>query len=707
MRRVDIYPTHKCGKYNIRAGKPIPFGASIVSGGINFSVYSRHATSCELVLFNKGDKTPFAVIPFMDEFRIGNVFCMIVFDLNYETIEYGYRMDGPFNPKEGHWFDKSIILTDPYAKAIGGRDIWKGKLDPKSIYTHRSRVAFYDFNWDGDRPLEIPMEELIIYEMHVRGFTKDPSSDVKHPGTYSAIREKIPHLKDLGINCVELMPIQAFDEYENERTSPETGETLLNYWGYSTLGFFAPKAGYAASGKYGMEIDELKALIKDLHNNGIEVILDVVYNHTAEGNEKGPYISFRGLDNKIYYMLTADGHYYNFSGCGNTMNCNNPIVRSMILDSLRYWVSEYHIDGFRFDLASILGRNQDGSPMPNPPLLEALAYDPVLGRCKLIAEAWDAGGLYQVGSFPSWGRWAEWNGKFRDDVRKFIKGDECMVGAMVQRIQGSPDMYRWKGIGTCSSINFITCHDGFTLYDLFTYNKKYNEANGEDNRDGCNDNFSWNCGFEGPTNDREILFIRKKLMKNAICILMASHGVPMMLAGDEIGKTQKGNNNAYCQDNELSWINWHDKEKNRDIYDFFKKMIAFRKAHPIMRRDTHFDHEAYIDFGCGYSEISWHGLKVNQPDWSYHSRTLAMLLCDKQGGNGGVKKDYIYIAMNMHWVQHKFELPRLSEGREWYLFANTNLLPPNDISEVGKEKKLRAQKAILIAPRTIVILIGR
>ena len=384
--------------------------------------------------------------------------------------------------------------------------MWGVKPNWGDVYQHRGRLVFDDFDWQGDRPLETPMEDLVIYELHVRGFTRHASSGVKFPGTFAGIREKIPYLKELGVNCVELMPIFEFDEFENSRPSPADGSPLMNYWGYSTLGFFAPKSGYAATGKIGMEVDELKSLIKELHKNGIEIILDVVFNHTAEGNEYGPYISFRGIDNKTYYMLTPEGYYYNFSGTGNTLNCNNPIVRLLVLDCLRYWAADYHIDGFRFDLASILGRDPCGAPLANPPLLEVLAFDPVLAKCKLIAEAWDAGGLYQVGSFPAYGRWAEWNGKYRDCARKFLKGDMGQVGEMAQRLQGSPDLY--AGRGPAASVNFITCHDGFTLHDLVSYNGKHNEANGEDNRDGANDNESWNCGWEGPSTDPAVNALR-------------------------------------------------------------------------------------------------------------------------------------------------------------------------------------------------------
>jgi glycogen operon protein len=705
MIRIDTYPTHKYGKFNLRPGKPLPSGATLVPGGVNFSIFSRFASSCELVLFKKHAKKPFAIIPFPDEFRIGNVFTMIVFDLDYEEIDYGFRLDGPFDPQEGHRFDKTKILMDPYAKAIGGRDVWGEEPDWDDIYQHRARIALDDFDWEGDRPLEIPMEDLIIYEMHVRSFTCHETAGVKHPGTFAAIREKIPYLKDLGVNCIEIMPIHEFDEFENSNVSPVTGERLVNYWGYSNVGFFAPKAGYAATGKFGMQVDELKATMRDLHKNGIEVILDVVFNHTAEGNEEGPYISYRGIDNKTYYMLTPDGYYFNFSGVGNTLNCNNPIVRNMILDCMRYWAAEYHIDGFRFDLASILGRDQNGAPMNNPPLLETLAFDPILGKCKLIAEAWDAGGLYQVGSFPGWGRWAEWNGRYRDDMRKYLKGDEGLVGAMGQRLQGSPDLYWWYQSGACASINFVTCHDGFTLMDLVSYDGKHNEANGEDNRDGANDNYSWNCGWEGETEDVEINALRNKQIKNALCMLLVSRGVPMLLSGDEMGNTQFGNNNAYCHDNDISWIDWNNLKKNKEIFNFTKKMTAFRHAHPVLRDRNHFQNRDYMD--SGYADISWHGTKAWNADWSGTCRTLAFLLCGKHAKGGTVEDSYIYVAVNMSWEMHGFELPGLPEGLSWYVSINTDATAPEDAWAVGKEKKLENQFEFLVGSRSVVVLIGK
>lgn len=703
LERIDIHPTHTYGQFKLRVGTPLPFGATRVAGGVNFSIFSRQAKSCTLVLFKKRDPEPWAEIPFPKEFRIGNVFAMMVFDLDYENTEYGFRMEGPFDPVEGHRFDSSKILMDPYAKVIGGRDIWGETPNWNDAYQHRARIILDDFDWESDHPLEIPAEDLIIYEVHLRGFTRHPSSGVRHPGTFAGLREKIPYLKDLGINCVELMPIYEFDEFENSRIHPETGQLLMNYWGYSTVGFFAPKAGYASTGRLGMQVDELKVLIADLHENGIEVFLDVVFNHTAEGNENGPYISFRGIDNQTYYMLTQDGHYLNFSGTGNTLNCNNPIVRNMVLDCLRYWAAEYHVDGFRFDLASILGRDPWGTPLLNPPLLENLAFDPILANCKLIAEAWDAGGLYQVGSFPAFGRWAEWNGKYRDTLRKFLKGDSGQIGDLAQCIQGSPDLYRWRG--TTASINFITAHDGFTLADLVCYHEKHNQANGENNMDGANDNYSWNCGWEGPTDDPEINALRHRQMKNAVAIMMVSQGVPMVLMGDEVGRTQCGNNNTYCHDNELNWMDWTLLESNADLFRFFKNCIAFRKTHPVLRNRSHLRNQDYV--GSGYADITWHGTRAWYADWSDESRTLAFMLCGKHARGGQVEDNYIYVALNMHWETQMFELPQPPQGLQWHVFANTGVTPPEDIWEPGGEPLLSDQDHFLMGPRSVVILVSK
>jgi glycogen operon protein len=699
IERMDVYPTRTFQGFKLRMGRPFPFGASSVPGGVNFSIFSSHATACTLVLLEKSLPQPFVEIPFPPEFRIGDVFVMIVFDLDYESIEYGYRMDGPNRPELGHRFDPSQILLDPFAKAMSGRDVW-GVRKADEVDPHRGRLVFDDFDWGEDRSPQIPMEDLIVYEMHVRGFTRHASSGIKYPGTYAGIRQKIPYLKELGVNCVELMPIFEFDELEGARVSPQTGAPLLNFWGYSTLGFFAPKAGYAATGKLGMQVDELKSLVKELHKSGIEIILDVVFNHTGEGGAGGPTISFRGIDNRTYYMLAPDGSYLNFSGTGNTLNCNHPVVRSFVLDCLRYWAAEYHIDGFRFDLASVLGRDPSGAPLSNPPLLESLAFDPILARCKLIAEAWDAGGLYQVGSFPRYGRWAEWNGKYRDSLRRFLKGDTEQVGEVARRLSGSDDLY--GQVGATTSVNFITCHDGFTLRDLVSYNTKHNEGNGEDNRDGSDANYSWNCGWEGPTADPQIEALRRRQMKNAIAMLLLSEGIPMILMGDEVGRTQRGNNNPYCQDNELSWLDWSLAEKNGELFRFFKQCIAFRMAHPVLRDWSTAQGDAEPG---GVAGITWHGTRAWNADWSDGSRTLAFMLANPT--DGFAPRAYIYAALNMCWETLPFEMPQLPAGWGWHVFANTSMPPDGDIAEIGKEPLVADQRQVLAGGRSVIILVGK
>ena len=702
--RIDFYPTHQHASYKMRAGRPFPFGATLVPNGVNFSIYSSSAADCTLVLFDKGELTPRAEIPFPPEFKLGDVFSMIVFDLDPETLEYGYRMSGPWNPEAGERFDESKILMDPYARVIGGRDVWGKVPNWDNPYQHRSRLAFDDFDWENDVPLQIPTEDLIVYETHVRGFTRDPSSGVHFPGTFAGLREKIPYLKELGVNCIELMPIYEFDEFEHAHVEPGTQKVNHhNYWGYSTVGFFAPKAGYAATGALGMQVDELKTMVKALHSAGIEVLLDVVFNHTAEGDHRGPYISLRGIDNKTYYMLTPEGYYFNFSGTGNTLNCNHPVVRNMVLDCLRYWASEYHIDGFRFDLASILGRAQDGTPLSNPPLLESLAYDPILAKCKLIAEAWDAGGLYQVGSFPAYNRWAEWNGKFRDVTRRFLKGDEGTVAELATRLAGSPDMY--SGRGPTASINFITAHDGFTLADMVSYNEKHNEANGENNGDGANDNNSWNGGVEGPTDDPEILALRQRQIRNAAVMLFTAQGVPMLMAGDELGRTQHGNNNTYCHDTPLNWMDWTLAEKNADLLRFFSCLLHFRRAHPVLRNRWH--HSGYDYVGSGLPDLSWHGQQAWRPDWSPSSRTLAFMLDGKHARGGTVPDQTLYVAFNSGWEAHSFELPTLPDGEQWHVMVNTSMPSPQDICSPGEEWLLGEQGYVLLGSRSSMILVGK
>ena len=691
--------------FRLRYGHPLPFGASLVPGGINFSVFSSHAMACTLVLFQKGEQRPFAEIPFPPEFRMGDVFAMMVFDLDPRDIEYGYRMDGPFNPHAGHRFDQRHVLLDPFARSIGGRSVFCAPPRKGDIFPHRGRIPENDFDWEHDRPLDLPVSELVIYELHVRGFTRHASSGVFHPGTFEGLREKIPYLVELGVNCVELMPVFEFDEHENFRTNPDTGEALCNYWGYSTLAFRAPKAGFAARGGEGQEVNELKDLVKAFHTAGIQVILDVVFNHTAEGDAAGPVISFRGLDNKTYYLLAPNGDYLNFSGCGNTLDCNHPVVRDFVLDCLRYWAAEYHIDGFRFDLASVLGRDSQGHPLPNPPLLEAIAHDPVLAHCELIAEAWDAGGLYQVGNFPSYGRWMEWNGKFRDAARRFLRGDDDSVGEMVQRIMGSPDLYRESGRKPSASVNFITCHDGFTLADLFAYEQKYNLENGENNRDGGNDNWSWNCGEEGPTEDLEINDLRLRCAKNAMTLLMVSQGVPMLYMGDEMGRTQRGNNNAYCQDQDWNWLDWNLVAQNAGLLRYTRLLIAFRRAHTSLHRADWFTGEDGV--GSGYADISWHGVEPENPDWSEHSHSLAFMICGQHDHALGGCGEFLYAAFNMHTEPLEFALPTLPAGWTWHLLADSSRPSPEDIYERGHEPRLQADARLSLIPKSCVLCLGR
>ena len=654
----QLKPIDTVNGFQIRPGFFREFGAVAIPGGVNFTIHSHGATSCELLLFHRKAEEPYAVIPFPESYRIGFCYSMIVFDLDIEEFEYAYRLDGPYDEKKGLRFDKNQILLDPYARAVTGQSQW-GHVN-NAQHGYRARVVHSNFDWGGQRHHSIPMEDLIIYELHVRGFTMDESSGVEHRGTFEGLREKIPYLKELGINAVELMPIFEFDEMRDVRLIDEN--ELIDFWGYNPVSFFAPNTSYCSSMEYNREGLELKTLIKDLHDNGIEVILDVVFNHTAEGNEFGPCFSFKGFDNNIYYMLTPDGHYYNFSGCGNTLNCNHPVVRDMILECLRYWVIEYRVDGFRFDLASILGRNDDGTPLSQPPLLRSLAFDSILGNVKLIAEAWDAGGLYQVGSFPSWKRWAEWNGRYRDDMRRFLKGDDFLAQTAAARITGSPDLYDPAYRGGNASVNFLTCHDGFTLSDLYSYNQKHNEANGWGNTDGADDNNSWNCGVEGETDDPAILALRKRLMKNACAVLLCSRGTPMFLSGDEFADTRYGNNNPYCQDNLISWLDWSLLKKNKDLFDFFQYMIQFRKDHPVIRKDLE---PSYL----GIPAMSVHGLTPDETGFSGDSHVVCVRFA---GYNEATQEeDLIYLAVNAGWYPVTLTLPELPEKYEWKVAVNT------------------------------------
>ena len=648
--------------YLVRPGMFETNGATPLPVGVNFTVHTSGGTSCELLLFHRGEEEPYAVLPFPDEYRIGDVYSMIVFGLDIEELEYAYRVDGPWDPEKGLRFRKENVLLDPYARAVAGQRIWGEKKEG----AYHARIVKDVFDW-GDMPQsKREMSDLIIYEMHVRGFTKHPSSGVEQKGTFEGLREKIPYLKELGVNAVELMPIFEFDETVNCREVD--GKKLLEYWGYNSVSFFAPNTSYTAAEEYNREGTELKTLIRELHENGIEVILDVVFNHTAEGNEKGPTFCFKGFDNKIYYMLTPDGNYYNFSGCGNTLNCNHPMVRQMILECLQYWTINYRIDGFRFDLASILGRNADGSPMNNPPLLESLAFNPVLSNVKLIAEAWDAGGMYQVGKFPANRRWAEWNGRYRDCLRSYLKGDLWEAWTAAWCISGSGDLYggytqdgneQYAGYNSC--VNFLTCHDGFTLYDLYSYNTKHNEANGWDNTDGASDNRSWNCGAEGETDDPEVKMLRFRMIRNACAVLMCSRGTPMFLAGDEFGNTQFGNNNSYCQDNEVSWLDWSLLEKNRELFEFFKFMIHFRKKHTVIRKKL-------PDAVCGLGSLNTRN-EYGELNIEKEARMLAVSFAGYDSEKG--KDDIVYVAVNPYWEDTRIFLPDLQGRETWYLCVNT------------------------------------
>ncbi len=656
-RTIHLVPLDQIAGFDVRPGFYEVNGATAIPGGVNFTVHSHGATSIELLLFHRTEDEPFAVLPFPQHYRIGNVYSMIVFKLNIEEFEYAYRVDGPYDPKKGLIFDKTRYLLDPYAKAVTGQSQW-GATVPRGQH-YKARVVKDDFDWrDSQQPLT-PMEDLIIYELHVRGYTKDASSGVTYPGTFAGLKEKIPYLESLGVNAVELMPIFEFDEMQDYRH--HNGNTLYNYWGYSTVSFFSPNTSYTASTEYNREGNELKELIQAFHQRGIEVYLDVVFNHTAEGDERGPFFSFKGFDNNIYYLLTPDGHYYNFSGCGNTMNCNHPIVRQMILDCLRYWVTTYRVDGFRFDLASILGRSEDGSPMGAPPLLQTLAFDPILGDVKLIAEAWDAGGLYQVGTFPSWNRWAEWNGRYRDDIRRYLKGDPGLAQGAALRLAGSQDMYGDRG-GSNASVNFITCHDGFTLWDLYSYNDKHNESNGWNSTDGANDNNSWNCGTEGESSDPDINALRKRMCRNAFALLMCSRGVPMFLAGDEFCNTQFGNNNAYCQDNIISWLDWSRLEQNQDMFEFFQFMIRFRRTHRVVRATT--------GGGVhGFPDVSFHGVTPwRDRPFDSQDRYVGVMF---SGWERDAGPEIVYIASNAYWGDLEIQLPQLPASLCWEKAVDT------------------------------------
>ncbi len=673
-------------------GFPLPPGAHLVDGGANFALASRHATRVWLLLYADPAAAEPAVTIELDPVRnrTGDMWHVWVAGVAAGQA-YAYRVDGPDDPADGHRFDRRQVLLDPYAQALAPAWWNDGHDAADARWRARSLVIDPHFDWQGDRPLRHPWSRTVIYEMHVRGFTMHPSSAVAQPGTFRGLVAKIPYLKELGVKSVELMPVAEFNPRELTLTDPESGQRLRNYWGYSSVGFFAPAAGYAADSGPGAQVAEFKTMVRELHKAGIEVILDVVFNHTAEGDERGPTLHFRGLMNRIFYLL-ADGdrrRYQNFSGCGNTVNCNHPVVRAFIMDCLRYWALEMHVDGFRFDLASVLGRDQDGRLHPNPPLLEAIAESAVLQDLKLIAEAWDAGGAYQVGSFPGT-RWSEWNGHYRDDMRRFWRGDPGMCGAFATRLAGSADLYQHTGERTINSINFVTSHDGFTLNDLVSYERKHNRANSENGRDGSDHDLGANYGQEGPTADPAIEAVRRRQIRNMLATLFFSRGVPMLLGGDEFRRTQRGNNNAYCQDNEISWFDWDLCAANRDLVRFVRGLIAFRAGHPVLARESFYTPE----------ELAWFDPAGGAPTWDRERALGAHVRASRDGGSD------LCLLANAGTEAVVFAVPAPPATTTWRIAVDTAAAAPGDYSEPGARRPLPAPRRAPVVGRGLVILVA-
>jgi isoamylase len=706
-------------------GKPLPFGATVNARGTQFAVFSRHATSVSLLLLDD----PQSVVPFAEivldplKNRTGDVWHVQVDGAGPGTY-YLFRVDGPYQPEKGHRFNRNKLLLDPYVKAVTGNFTWDfadargfdpGSPDDDLSMSTTSDIAGMpkgiviadDFDWQGDRPLNNPLRFSIIYETHVRGLTLHPSSGVGHPGTFRGVIEKIPYLKELGVTALELLPVQEFDELANTGRNPRTGERLQNYWGYDTISFFAPKSRYSSSGSLGEQVTEFKEMVRALHGAGIECILDIVFNHTAEGDETGPTLCFRGWDNSIYYMLDEKDprQHRNFTGCGNTMNCNHPIVRTLIMDCLRYWVVEMHVDGFRFDLGSVLGRDTEGKLMENPPILERIAEDPVLRHTKIIAEAWDAAGAYQVGWFPG-GRWAEWNDRFRDDVREFWRGDPGCVARLATRLAGSSDLYLRDGRKPFHSINFVTSHDGFTLNDLVSYAEKHNEENGEDGEDGFGKNLGANYGAEGVTEDPRIEEIRNRQVKNFLATLLLSLGTPMLLGGDEMRRTQRGNNNPWCQNNEISWYDWRLLDRHADIHRFCSQAIAFRKRHHAFLRPEFWNgRDASRN---AIPDISWFNEAGEPADWSPDSRSLALLIDGNKADIDADRDDNdFFIMYNASEEEALFTLPPVPPGKEgWYRAIDTALAPPLDIAAAGGEERVE-KETYRVAGRSMTALLSK
>jgi len=716
MATVVKAPPHELHQYlsevtecdDVRVGSPLPLGTQETAGGVNFAIFSRHANRVRLELFDRAEDAKPARVINLDSarHRTGDVWHVWVARLLPGQL-YGYRVDGPYEPSKGYRFNVNRLLLDPFATAITRLPAWNfafargyaasgseqdltPSMQDNSASTPKCVLLNEYFDWRGDQPLRHPWSKTVIYEMHVRGFTIHSKSGVDHPGTYRGLIEKLPYLKRLGITAVELMPVQEFNETSVVRLNPQTHQALKNYWGYDPVVFCAPKASYSSAGDLGQQKLEFKEMIRAFHHAGIEVILDVVFNHTAEGNELGPTLCFRGIDNAIFYTLAHDKRYYkDYTGTGNTINANHPVVRDHILGALRYWMIEMHVDGFRFDLASVLGRDENGRLLADAPLLERIAEDPILRDVKIIAEAWDAAGAYQVGSFSE-RRWAEWNGRYRDDVRRFWRGDEGMLGAFASRICGSADIYGTSGKGPEGSINFVTCHDGFTLNDLVTYRTKHNEANGENNQDGTDVNLSDNYGAEGPSAEPAIETLRRRQIKNFLLTLLISRGVPMLLAGDEVRRTQGGNNNAYCQDNETSWLDWTQLERYQEIYRFTRDMIAFRRAHPELRKE-----QFYTE-----TDIRWLSESGGSPDWSdSKGKRLACVIQD--GGD-----DALLLMFNADTHDIDFDLPALPQGSHWNLVVDTSRVTPPELAAAGARTAVGYPRAYRLQARSSAIFLA-
>ena len=682
---------------NVLPGKPYPLGATVYPHGVNFSLFSKNSYEVELLLFDDPDDARPSRVIRLDPKTNRTFYYWHCFVTGLEPGQlYGYRVYGPFDPARGHFFDGQKVLVDPYALSVvlGKNYEREAACRPGDNCGHAPKCAVVDpkaYDWEGDEPLRHDYRTSVIYELHVGGFTRHRNANVSpgKRGTYAGLVEKIPYLKELGITAVELMPVQQFDEQD-------APPGLSNYWGYSPMAFFAPHGGYSSKGGAAGPMDEFRDLVKALHRSGIEVIIDVVYNHTAESGIDGPTLSFRGLENTYYYIYDIEHRRYeNFSGCGNTVNTNHSIVRRMITESLKHWVKHMHVDGFRFDLASVMARGERGEPLERPPILWSIESDPVLAGTKIIAEAWDAAGLYQVGSFIG-ERFAEWNGQFRDDVRRFVKGDTGEVYRLMNRLMGSPDIYPQPERETNRSINFVTCHDGFTMNDLVSYNTKHNEANLEDNKDGNDFNFSWNCGVEGPTDDPFVEELRLRQIKNFFTILFISQGTPMILMGDEVRRTQHGNNNAYCQDNEISWFDWDLVAKNRELLGFVKGLIRFSRSHSVFNME-HIPRQPSRDRSV---DIRWHGVRLNKPDMSEYSHSIACELVSFQ------EPEHVFFMINAFWEPLAFELPKPLSGHAWHRVVDTSLAAGQDYCPPGKAPRLTSRR-YLVKDRSVAVLVSR